>query len=1310
MRIMKKVFAASLALAIIASPNLGLSSSFEMVGSNQSVVYAASEAWDGTADTTWYDAMESELHISTPEEFAGLAAIVNGGKTLEGQTIILDNDIYLNALVDTDEWETNPPKNIWKSIGNAEKSFSGVFDGKGHTIYGAYNKNNCGIFGSVKNGALKNIDIKNSYTVDSLSTLCGYLYGSSIIGCSVDVEVIINEEIKNIFEDNYGFGNVCNASDSDSEIKDSVSRGSISCAVEDFSFQVVGICLRSEGKLSNCMNYADIDGTCQAAGIFGYATGGNELTNYGQISGRDEVGGIGNTIKGEFENCVNNGKIIGIYPGYMITGGVFSGNYTSSLNWKLTRCINNGEIIGLGRVGGIIGDIWIDRSDNLCDMKLTECCNNGMITSIQDENLGYSKTVGGICGNIGSFNQSKPLELTIKNCINKGALVSEDDTIYTGGGLIGRLNGFSVTIESSYNTGNIGYTTAGGLVGTISTEDGNESYCSILNSYSAASDIDAETAGGIVGSVDDNSIKNFNAENCYYLNTGAVQGIGNQSADVGIMVSSSTLKKQAFAEKTLGTDFVYVEGSYPQLFWETGKELIEMDKTSVVLSEYLQTEKINVSCSTSDDPIVLASSDEKVATVADDGTITAIGNGTCTITATVGTTTISCDVTVNYDYYLSSTELSIEADQAKTLKVYSVESKETVSYSIVKFASSDKSVATVNEKGIVSAVKSGNATITATIGDVQLQCKVTVSGSTSITDPDDPLGDAYRISTTADLSKFRSLCESGSYLVDKAVLMNNVTAPAGWTPITLFKGSFDGNGYTISGLTDSFINETDKNAVIANLTIDCDISASIGTPHGGLVNINSGSIQDCTINGEITAKGALNSQSTVSWCTSAIFPAYVGNACAGGVVGINKGTITNCTNNAKVYATNSYTTDSIGVFYAAVGGIAGVNSSSIKNCSSNNYVSAMINTNAYWGGNSTATQRSGYTYAVSGGIAGTSSGTIEGCTATKSSASNYNTYLGEKYVYHYAYSGGICGVMLNSKISKCSSVDGYVASSTSVKGGTDAGNRISYSMGGGIAGASIGTCTIEKCSNKNDVTSYYEANGKLSDVSSYAYCGGILGATYNSTTITNCYNWGTLNYMPTYNLTGGSTISNPYKYNHGGILGAALSFNILNGNTSTKYAGSATIDGCYTIGEAYDNKLLETNDAIYNESNINSSNTSVSGNITVKNTYYLNSLTSESGSGVSEANMKNISFVDTLGDPFVENENSFPIFSWEKTIFGDVNGDYKFTVADVVLLQKWILNTKGVKLSNWKAADLCEDGTINIFDLCFMKKELIKRG
>ncbi len=56
---------------------------------------------------------------------------------------------------------------------------------------------------------------------------------------------------------------------------------------------------------------------------------------------------------------------------------------------------------------------------------------------------------------------------------------------------------------------------------------------------------------------------------------------------------------------------------------------------------------------------------------------------------------------------------------------------------------------------------------------------------------------------------------------------------------------------------------------------------------------------------------------------------------------------------------------------------------------------------------------------------------------------------------------------------------------------------------------------------------------------------------------------------------------------------------------------------------------------------------------------------------------------------------------------GDVNADGVFSVADVVLLQKWLLAVPDVTLADWKAGDLCEDNALNVFDLCLMKRLLV---
>ena len=59
-------------------------------------------------------------------------------------------------------------------------------------------------------------------------------------------------------------------------------------------------------------------------------------------------------------------------------------------------------------------------------------------------------------------------------------------------------------------------------------------------------------------------------------------------------------------------------------------------------------------------------------------------------------------------------------------------------------------------------------------------------------------------------------------------------------------------------------------------------------------------------------------------------------------------------------------------------------------------------------------------------------------------------------------------------------------------------------------------------------------------------------------------------------------------------------------------------------------------------------------------------------------------------------------------IMGDINADSKFNIADVVILQKWLLDVSDTKLADWKAGDLCKDGRLDVFDLCLLKQALMK--
>ena len=129
--------------------------------------------WDGSADTSWYTSAPdaSEYHISTAEQLAGLAQLVNadpGTTNFAGKTFYLDNDIDLSG-------------HEWISIGTVlggdypEYSFCGVFDGQGHVISNLYSHESYiegadeshnllrnALFGSVYNGEVKNLGVANA--------------------------------------------------------------------------------------------------------------------------------------------------------------------------------------------------------------------------------------------------------------------------------------------------------------------------------------------------------------------------------------------------------------------------------------------------------------------------------------------------------------------------------------------------------------------------------------------------------------------------------------------------------------------------------------------------------------------------------------------------------------------------------------------------------------------------------------------------------------------------------------------------------------------------------------------------------------------------------------------------------------------------------------------------------------------------------------------------------------------------------------------------------------------------------------------
>lgn len=133
----------------------------------------------------------------------------------------------------------------------------------------------------------------------------------------------------------------------------------------------------------------------------------------------------------------------------------------------------------------------------------------------------------------------------------------------------------------------------------------------------------------------------------------------------------------------------------------------------------------------STDSIAWSTSSDTVATVSS-GVVSAVGNGTATITATIGTLTATCDVTVTTPAAtISVTETASIAAEGGTAQLTATVGPDTASDKTVTWSTSDATIATVSNTGLVTAVNSGTVTITASAtglnGAISDTCTVTIT-------------------------------------------------------------------------------------------------------------------------------------------------------------------------------------------------------------------------------------------------------------------------------------------------------------------------------------------------------------------------------------------------------------------------------------------------------------------------------------------------------------------------------------------------------------------------------------------------------
>ena len=170
---------------------------------------SGADVWDGSYDIGWYSSSQTTFTITTAEQLAGLAKIVNGeidgvSDDFYSDTIKLGNHLILNDDNAFDSvWNANPgttsgiPSGIflkkWSPIGNDDNPFRGTFDGGGYTIDNLYSQINSndqvGLFGYVKDGTINDVHLmkvlflptKSGNQKSSVGALVGVLQAKAVV-------------------------------------------------------------------------------------------------------------------------------------------------------------------------------------------------------------------------------------------------------------------------------------------------------------------------------------------------------------------------------------------------------------------------------------------------------------------------------------------------------------------------------------------------------------------------------------------------------------------------------------------------------------------------------------------------------------------------------------------------------------------------------------------------------------------------------------------------------------------------------------------------------------------------------------------------------------------------------------------------------------------------------------------------------------------------------------------------------------------------------------------------------------------------
>ena len=282
----------------------------------------------------------------------------------------------------------------------------------------------------------------------------------------------------------------------------------------------------------------------------------------------------------------------------------------------------------------------------------------------------------------------------------------------------------------------------------------------------------------------------------------AVVTLEKESADIGISLEydyDSWYKSVASAEA--GQSFLK-SGYYWQDMGDTNGVNIRIKAftdnltinnalTSLALSD---TNKVlnkgdsytltaNKTPANADGVLMWSSSEPSVASVGQNGKVTALKAGTAVITASCGNISASCLITVEVPVEsVSLSQTSVELIECDAILLTATIEPADYTEEVI-WSSSDTQVANVNNNGMVSAVAPGNAVITVTAGSKKAQCDVVVKAN-------------YIPAQTITISKQNLELDKGdSYTLTATVFPQNYSlGKVSWSSSAPSVASVDSNG------------------------------------------------------------------------------------------------------------------------------------------------------------------------------------------------------------------------------------------------------------------------------------------------------------------------------------------------------------------------------------------------------------------------------------------------------------------------------------------------------------------------------------